>query len=663
MKKAKQTAHRGSTVLRRQQRPDECGVAALCLTVIVLIAGCSPGDGNSDGDSSSGPSAANLSLAPDSVTEGDDSVTVTVTATLVGGASDSGIEVTVSVAGNSADSNDFSAVPAFTVTIATGATSGSADFTFAATDDDEDEEDETASVTGTAAGLTVNPATLTIVDNDEPSESGWTSGQFLPDSTFAGQCLSPRTGNAPGTNRPYSDVQGRTVDENNWLRSWNNNTYLWYDEVIDRDPGRSDDPLEYFALLRTTELTPSGARRDRFHFTYDTDEWVALSESGESAGYGAAWSIISRSRPREAAVAYTDPNTPASDAGIRRGARIITIDGIDFVNAADQASVDAINAALYPESAGETHSFEFREVGSETTRTVELTSKIITSTPVQNVGTVTSPAGATVGYMLFNDHLQTAEEGLVDAVRTLNAVPGGIDDLVVDLRYNGGGFLYIASELAYMIAGQAATAGQVFERLQFNDKHPETNPVTGNPLRPIPFYSDTEALPRRPLPTLNLRRVIVLSGPNTCSASEAVINGLRGIDIEVIQIGGPTCGKPYGFYATDNCGTSYFTVQFRGVNAKGFGDYGDGFMPVEGATGTGSNVPGCRVADDFSRPLGDPSEGRLATALGYRDTSTCPAPASTAQGFGGETADPLILEPRDGTVYKPPWLTNRIMQE
>ena len=663
MRKAKQTAHRGSTVLRRQRRPDECGVAALCLTVIVLIAGCSPGDGNGDGDSNSGPSAANLSLAPDSVTEGDDSVTVTVTATLVGGASDSGIEVTVSVAGNSADSNDFSAVPAFTVTIATGATSGSADFTFAATDDDEDEEDETASVTGTASGLTVNPATLTIVDNDEPSESGWTSGQFLPDSTFAGQCLSPRTGNAPGTNRPYSDVQGRTVDENNWLRSWNNNTYLWYDEVIDRDPGRSDDPLEYFALLRTTELTPSGARRDRFHFTYDTDEWIALSESGESAGFGAAWSIISRSRPREAAVAYTDPNTPASDAGIRRGARIITIDGIDFVNAADQASVDAINAALYPESAGETHSFEFREVGSETTRTVELTSEIITSTPVQNVGTVTSPAGATVGYMLFNDHLRTAEEGLVDAVRTLNAVPGGIDDLVVDLRYNGGGFLYIASELAYMIAGQAATAGQVFERLQFNDKHPETNPVTGNPLRPIPFYSDTEALPRRPLPTLNLRRVIVLSGPNTCSASEAVINGLRGIDVEVIQIGGPTCGKPYGFYATDNCGTSYFTVQFRGVNAKGFGDYGDGFMPVEGATGTGSNVPGCRVADDFSRPLGDPLEGRLATALSYRDSSTCPVPASTTQGFGGETADSLISEPTEGTVYKPPWLTNRIMQE
>ena len=633
------------------------GVAS---ALALLLSACADNQG---GDSSDAPSAVNLTVVPNSVTEGAPAVTLSVTATLESGTAQSETAVTVSLAGDSASADDFVQVEPLQVTIAAGSNASSASISFVVTDDDEDEEDETVSVTGTAAGLTVNPATLTIVDNDEPSESGWVTGQFLPASSFAGQCLSPRTGNDPGTNRPYSDIQGRAVDENNWLRSWNDNTYLWYDEVIDRDPGLYDDPLDYFALLRTTELTPSGARRDRFHFTYETEEWIALSESGESAGYGTVWSIISRSPPREAAAAYTDPNTPASDAGIRRGARIVTIDGVDFVNANDQASVDAINAALYPESVDETHSFELRDDGSETTHTVELTSELITSTPVQHAGTVTSPAGATVGYMLFNDHVRTAEAGLVDAVRTLNAVPGGIEDLIVDMRYNGGGFLYIASELAYMIAGQAATAGQVFERLQFNDKHPETNPVTGNPLRPIPFYTDTEALPRQPLPTLDLRRVIVLSGPDTCSASESLINGLRGIDIEVIQIGETTCGKPYGFYPTDNCGTTFFTVQFRGVNAKGFGDYGDGFVPIEGAAGAEAQVPGCRVSDDFSHSLGDPAEGKLATALSYRDSSTCPTPASTSQSFGGEAADPLILEPREGTVHKPPWLTNRIILE
>ena len=661
----KQAALKHLLVLGPQLWRARANFAAFACFILALTGACDGGSSRNESASSPRPSAVNLTVAPNSVAEDSESVTVTVTATLVGGTTQNATVVTVSVAGDSADSEDFAPVSSFTITVAAGSRSGNASFTFTPTDDSDDEQDETVSVTGTATGLTVNSAMLTIVNDDQVDDgSGWVSGVFLPASTFAAQCRDPRTGNDPRNGRPWPDVQGRTVDENNWLRSWSNDTYLWYDEIVDRDPGLYDDPLDYFDLLKTTERTPSDAPKDRFHFTYDTEVWIALSQAGESAGYGAQWTIIARSPPREAAVAYTDPNTPASEAGIRRGARIVSIDGIDFVNADDRASVDAINAALYPDSAGETHSFEFRDVGSETAHTVELTSEIVVTTPVQHVGTVTSPAGATVGYMLFNDHLRTAETGLIDAARTFNDVSGGIEDLIIDMRYNGGGYLYIASQLGYMIAGSAATAGQVFEHLQFNDKHPETNPVTGAPLRPIPFYSETEAAPSgRPLPTLDLRRVIILTGRNTCSASESLMNGLRGIDIEVIQIGEPTCGKPYGFYATDNCGTSYFTIQFRGVNAKGFGDYSDGFMPIEGATGTGFNVPGCRAADDFSRALGDPAEGRLATALSYRDSSTCPVSASTMQPFGGEAAAAHVLEPRDGTVYKPPWLTNRIIQD
>ena len=519
--------------------------------------------------------------------------------------------------------------------------------------------DEWADSDGDGIGDNADPDT-----NGAGTGSGWVSGQFLPASTFAAQCEDPRTGTDPRDNRPFPDIQGRTLDENNWLRSWSNHTYLWYDEIEDRNPGLYDDPLEYFDLLKTTRLTPSGTPKDQVHYTYDTAEWYALSQAGESAGYGATWSIIARAPPREAAVAYTDPNTPASEAGIRRGARIVSIDGVDFVHANDRGSIELFNDALYPDSAGETHLFEFRDVGSETTRTVVLTSEIIASTPVQNVSTVTSPAGATVGYMLFTDHLRTAEAGLIDAFQTFSDVPGGIEDLIIDMRYNSGGYLYIASQLGYMIAGEAATAGQVFERLIFNDKHPETNPVTGAPLQPIPFYGETVANPSGlPLPALDLRRVIFLTGPNTCSAGESLINALRGIDIEVILIGEPTCGKPYGFYPADNCGTSYFTIQYRGVNADGFGDYVDGFVPMEGATGNGSNVPGCPASDDFSRPLGDPAEGRLATALSYRDSSACPVSVSAGQTLGAGSAIAHILEPRDGAVHKAPWLTNRILLE
>ena len=80
----------------------------------------------------------------------------------------------------------------------------------------------------------------------------------------------------------------------------------------------------------------------------------------------------------------------------------------------------------------------------------------------------------------------------------------------------------------------------------------------------------------------------------------------------MIQIGSTTCGKPYGFYDFDNCGTTYFSIQFRGVNAKNFGDYTDGFSP-QNSTGSARVrcIPGCSVADDFSHALGDPNEGRL----------------------------------------------------
>ena len=86
-----------------------------------------------------------------------------------------------------------------------------------------------------------------------------------------------------------------------------------------------------------------------------------------------------------------------------------------------------------------------------------MTSVDVTSTPVQNVDTVTTASGK-VGYMLFNDHIATAEQELIDAVNQLKTA--GISDLVLDIRYNGGGFLDIASELAYMIAGNARTTAR-----------------------------------------------------------------------------------------------------------------------------------------------------------------------------------------------------------
>ncbi|MBB3059643.1 S41 family peptidase [Microbulbifer rhizosphaerae] len=501
--------------------------------------------------------------------------------------------------------------------------------------------------------------TTTLSGNNPPV--GWQSGVFQSADTFATRCASPRSGTDPSTDKPYLDVAGSVLDENNWLRSWSHNTYLWYDEIEDRDPAGYVDPTKYFEVLKTDGLSPTGAAKDNFHFWMPTDEWNQQSQSGVSVGYGFHWAIVQSTAPgREILAAYSDRESSWPE-GISRGAKVLAVDGVDAVNADDQASVDVLNAAFFPSESGETHEFQVEYLDG-TTATVTLTASAVTSEPVQNVNVFETSGGERVGYMLFNDHIATAEKGLVDAVNELKT-GGDIQELVLDLRYNGGGYLAIASQLAYMIAGGEATAGKTFEQLEFNDQHPTRDPVTGEPLDPIPFIDVTVGLSsmseNQPLPTLNLDRVFVLTSPNTCSASEAIINSLRGVDIEVVQIGAGTCGKPYGFYPTDNCGTTYFTIQFRGVNDKGFGDYSDGFMPNSNFDDGQAVVRGCEVGDDFSRPLGDTGEGRLATALNYIEEGSCGS--FSASSFSTEAAFGTRLSASDGRIAKSAWRQNRIM--
>ena len=490
----------------------------------------------------------------------------------------------------------------------------------------------------------------------QPISNEFEPGVFQASSVFFNQCANPAAGQVNSqTNQAYGS--GAVTDENNWLRSWSNELYLWYNEITDRNPAEFSTS-DYFELMKTTALTASGNDRDRFHFTVPTQEWLESSESGVVSGYGLQIALLASTPPREIAIAYTEPGTPAAAEGVARGARILTIDGEDAINGDD---VDTLNSGLFPATVGEAHTFEIQDLGSTTTRTITLTSAEITTTPVQNVSTIATASG-TVGYLTFNDHVRPAEDQLIAAVNQLRAA--NIDDLVIDVRYNGGGFLFIASQLAYMIAGDAATNGQAFETLTFNDKHPDTDPVTGDAIQALPFYNvstDDNALP-----SLNLSRVYVLTGNSTCSASESIINSLDGIGVQVIQIGATTCGKPYGFYPTDNCGTTYFSIQFRGENNAGFGDYPDGFSPFNAAEPGSVRFPGCEIADDFNAALGDRNEARLAAALEFRETGSCPAASVVAGSTGSaQKAAKAKLQTNSALTVqtpKPAWLQNRLIQ-
>ncbi len=421
------------------------------------------------------------------------------------------------------------------------------------------------------------------------------------------QCAAPRAGLDPATGKAFLDKPGSLAAEKSYVRSWIDETYLWFDEIpatirADAYP----TPQAFFADLRTPARTASGNAKDKFHFIYDTSVWFALSSQGVEAGYGFELALLNARPPRDIRIAYTDPNTPAAAAGLARGAKVLEVDGADAVNG---ASADKLNAGLFPNGSGESHTLKVQDADG-TVRSVTLTSANVTKTPVQNVKAIDTPTGK-VGYLQFNDHIATSEAQLIAAMTQLKAA--NVQDLVLDMRYNGGGLLAIASELAFMVASPAATTGKTFETLRFNRKNPFGLSADE---AATPFYNSSLGFsgPRgQILPQLGLQRVTVLTGPGTCSASEAVINGLRGVDVQVTTVGETTCGKPYGFIPQDNCGTTYFAIQFQGVNQKNFGDYSDGFAPT------------CQVSDDFSRLLGDVRERRLAAALALRDGGSCPA--------------------------------------
>ena len=430
---------------------------------------------------------------------------------------------------------------------------------------------------------------------------------FCPSENFYQYCAEPSKAVSSRAK------QGTYVDENNWLRSWSNKTYLWYDEIEDVDPVCCTNPEEYFLKMRTEQTTPSGKRKDRFHFSESTEEYRQFSQEGITVGYGARFKVLKSTPPRNVVVRNTEPGSPATaaDVNLVRGTRILTVDGIDIVNSNDSDDGDKINAALSP-SVGDTHTFTVKDPGaSSQERSVTMTAREITLHPVQNVEVFTTSEGDRVGYMLFNRHIDTSAQPLIDA-GNMFLEGDGIDDLVLDLRYNGGGFLYIAQIITSIIAGSAGE-GKNFTKIEFNDKREADNYFVS--------FADSfrnENGDVQELPALDLPRLFVLTTYGTASASELIINSLEGIDIDVITIGLATHGKYYGFVSRDNCGITYSTIQLKVLNDKGVADYDDGFPPT------------CYVADDdFDHQLGDPRESLLSTALAYQADGECPSSSST----------------------------------
>lgn len=403
-----------------------------------------------------------------------------------------------------------------------------------------------------------------------------------------------------------------------YLRGLFKGFYFWSEDIVDIDPRTAlfSDFSDYFDYLVTDDLSPTGSGRLKDRFSFFTSQSVLddLLESGIEIGYGVRLSFPQEDFGGSPRIGFVIAGTNADIAGIERGDTILSADGFT------SASRNEFLSRLFPSTTGSTVTLEVRKADNSV-QSINLTSQQFSVPGVAQTQTIPLSNDRLAGYIQFNDHTSIALDEITNAVTQL--AQDNIDELIIDLRYNSGGFLFVANRLTSMIAPriEKEADGAFFERLII------ANP--NNFLFPSEETIDFEPINNsNPLPELELNRVYMLTGPDTCSASESVMNALRGINVEVIQIGGTTCGKPFGFVSFDNCGFSFLPVLFESVNSMNQGGYSDGFRPAN-ANGFGVPLPGCSVADDFGNSLGSTDEALLAAAIFYIENSTCPPTLQT----------------------------------
>jgi len=372
-----------------------------------------------------------------------------------------------------------------------------------------------------------------------------------------------------------------------FIRSYLDEVYLWPEQVQRQDALAFTDAQTYFEAI----LAP--APLDRFSYSStqaEADDW----EVGAAFDVGIYWLNTGSSNAPIWRVSRVDPDSPAEREGIRRG---------DTLVGRVSTNLGALSGPYF-------YNFTYRRNGNLTT--VSLVPTRVTEDPVGESRLITDN-GRQIGYLAFDAHFGDAQDQLIEQIQKLEQAQ--VSELVVDLRYNTGGYLFIAASLASMLAPQnQLTLQPVFERLLPNAKQQARYRDRVLLMSPTVLFSLDGALYREktPLPSLNLNRVYLLTSARTCSASESLANALRGIGVTVEIIGQATCGKPYGMLRRDNCGVAYFPVEFRGVNALGNSVPLDGFGPS------------CRVADDLEHERGSPEESMLKAALAHMQTGNCP---------------------------------------
>lgn len=365
-------------------------------------------------------------------------------------------------------------------------------------------------------------------------------------------------------------------DEENWDLIANNTLitvmkdyYLWYDQLPSVRASNYNTPVE---LIEDLRVNPP----DRWSYVTTKEEWDSYFNTGTYYGFGFGNAF---DEDGNLWILYVFKNSPLVEKGITRGWRIETIEGVT-------PTAENYSSLLGPNEPGITKTLGF--VSPSGAHVVFTFSKAeITMNSVLFDSTY-SFGSTKLGYMVLKSFVEPTIAELDECFEKFKTE--GINELVVDLRYNGGGLTDVANYLANLIGGQTAS-GNIFATYFHNSKNTNLNGHT---------YFSTETN------SLSLDRVIFITSGSTASASELVINGLKPF-MPVILIGSTTHGKPVGMYAFryKEFDWIFVPICFTIRNALNEGDFYNGI---------GVNV---QAADDYLRNFGDVYETSFNSCLTY----------------------------------------------
>jgi hypothetical protein len=391
------------------------------------------------------------------------------------------------------------------------------------------------------------------------------------------------------------------------MKQW----YYWYDLMPAVTKENYSDPYELMEALRYIPL-------DRWSFVADYDEFIAQMQ-GTFVGHGIRIGIDDSDKAR---IAMIYKNSPLYAQGVRRGWIIKSINGTDIAPILISGNAAAYNNVIGPSTEGVTNDFIFQKPdGNEIM--ISSTKSKFTLNSVILYDTLNLSSGKT-GLLVSESFITPTESELATAFAFFKNA--GIKDLILDLRYNSGGFLDGAQMMASYIAGSGNT-GSIFAKLIYNDKNQIYN-------KTYPFKPTGHPM--------TLSKLIVITTRSTASASEAVMNGLSGF-VDVISIGDTTNGKPTGMNGWDVAEKYIFwPITFKIVNANNAGDYFDGIAPAKVAT------------DDISHDFDDRNEQCLKEAIHYLETGT----------FSGKGVENFRRSSRSSHFSeKPSWINNAFIKE